>query len=230
MKNEKLLILLAVIGFLLLGAVIGGLIGHFVFPKKVVDTEIITVYDSSKEKAKIDSLEKVIGVREDRISELIDSAKHIKNVVVVREIEKVKELPLDENLVALKENLVKHGELTEKTDSFPAIVSLPDANDTLAVLSENNVKDVNIIVAKYEGEVAVNEKLNEALENSEIVSAQKDSIIDLKSSIILNEEMMYTKEIKGLEKNLKKEKVKTTVIGTVLGAVAATFGILALTR
>ena len=46
-SSKTLIILVAVLSFLL-GGVIGGLIGHFAFPKK--KTEIITVYDSSKEK------------------------------------------------------------------------------------------------------------------------------------------------------------------------------------
>ena len=222
-SSKTLIILVAVLSFLL-GGVIGGLIGHFAFPKK--KTEIITVYDSSKEKAKIDSLNTVIKVREDRIEALLDSAKHIKTVVVVKEIEKIKELPLTENVETLKENLVKHGELTTESDSLPTVVSSVDAADTLALLSENNVKDVNIIVAKYEGEVAANSKLEEAIEDSKVVMSQKDSIIDLKSSIILNQEIGYTAEIKGLQKSLKKEKVKKTVWISVLGAVAATLGVL----
>ena len=223
-KSSKTLIILVTVLSFLLGGVIGGLIGHFAFPKK--KTEIITVYDSSKEKAKIDSLNTVIKVREDRIEALLDSAKHIKTVVVVKEIEKIKELPLTENVETLKENLVKHGELTTESDSLPTVVSSVDSADTLALLSENNVKDVNIIVAKYEGEVAVNNKLEEAIEDSKVVMSQKDSIIDLKSSIILNQEIGYTAEIKGLQKSLKKEKVKKTVWISVLGAVAATLGVL----
>ena len=147
-------------------------------------------------------------------------------MVVVKEIEKIKELPLTENVETLKENLVKHGELTTESDSLPTVVSSVDAADTLALLSENNVKDVNIIVAKYEGEVAANSKLEEAIEDSKVVMSQKDSIIDLKSSIILNQEIGYTAEIKGLQKSLKKEKVKKTVWISVLGAVAATLGVL----
>ena len=73
---------------------------------------------------------------------------------------------------------------------------------------------------------AVNNKLEEAIEDSKVVMSQKDSIIDLKSSIILNQEIGYTAEIKGLQKSLKKEKVKKTVWISVLGAVAATLGVL----
>lgn len=224
MKNDRVVIILA----LVCGLLVGGLIGRLIFPK--VDTKIITVYDSSKEKAKIDSLEAAIKVREQRIEELVDSAKQIKTVVIVKEIEKVRELPASENVELLHENLVKHGELTAESDTLPKLVVLNDKPDSLALLSEDNVKDVNIIVAKYEGELEINEKLESALLESESIVSQKDSIMTLQSDIFIHQEQAYSNQIRGLEKNLKAEKVKKGVAAGVLGALATVLGILALSK
>ena len=227
-KDRVNLILALIVGFIV-GGLICGFLGRLIFPKIKTVQEIITVYDSSKEKAKIDSLETVIDGKEIRIAELLDSAKHIRNVVVIKEVERVKELPISENVALLKENLIKHGELTAKNDTLPSTVVL-DSPDTLALLSESNVKDVNIIASKYEGEVEINEKLTEALAEEQSVVSQKDSIINLQSSIMINQELGYSAEIKGLEKSLKKEKVKKTVWAAVLGTVAAILGIVAISK
>ena len=227
-KDRVNLVLAIIVGFIV-GGLICGFLGRLIFPKIKTVQEIITVYNSSKEKAKIDSLETIIDGKEMRIAELLDSAKHIKNVVVIKEVEKVKELPISENVSLLRENLIKHGELTEKNDTLPSTIVL-DSPDTLALLSENNVKDVNIIASKYEGEVKINEKLTEALVEEEGIVSQKDSIINLQSSIMINQELGYSAEIKGLEKSLKKEKVEKTVWTAILGSVAAILGIVAISK
>lgn len=227
MDNSKATLILALVLGFVLGGILGGVLGRYLFPK--IKTETVIVYDSSKERATIDSLETVIRVREDRIAALLDSASKIKTVVVVKEINKVKDLPMTDNVELLRENLVKHGELTAETDSLPKTLALEDTPDTLAVLSEANVKDVNIIAAKYEGEVEVNEKLTEALNEGENLVHQKDSIIGIQSSIIVNQEISYSDKIQGLEKSLQREKVQKTVFTSILGVAAAVLGVIALT-
>jgi hypothetical protein len=227
MNNSKVVIILALVLGFVLGGILGGLLGRHLFPK--IKTETVVVYDSSKEKAKIDSLETVIKAREERIVALLDSASKIKTVVVVKEINKVKDLPMTDNVELLRENLIKHGELTNETDSLPKTLAIEDTPDTLAVLSEANVKDVNIIAAKYEGEVEVNERLTEALSEGENLVHQKDSIIGLQSSIIVNQEINYSDRIQGLEKSLKIEKTQKTVFISILGTAAAVLGVIALT-
>lgn len=223
MKNNKVVIILALIVCSLL---VGGILGHHLFPK--VNTEIIKI-DSDKEKAKIDSLEAVIEAKEERIEDLLDSAKHIRNVVVVKEIERAKELDASESIDLLRSNLEKHGELSDPADSLP-VAAVFDEPDTVAILSDKNVKDVNIIVAKYEGELEINDKLSTALvEGMEVVS-QKDSIISLKDIIISNQEVGYSSQIHNLENNLKREKTKKTVWTAVLSGLAAIFGIIAITK
>ena len=227
MNNSKAAIILALVLGLVLGGILGGFLGRHLFPK--IKTETVIVYDSSKEKAKIDSLETVIKAREERIVALLDSASKIKTVVVVKEINKVKDLPMTDNVELLRENLIKHGELTNEADSLPKTLAIKDTSDTLAVLSEANVKDVNIIAAKYEGEVEVNERLTEALWEGENLVHQKDSIIGIQSDIIVKQEINYSDRIQGLEKSLKSEKTQKTVFISILGTVAAVLGVIALT-
>jgi len=227
MNNSKAAIILALVLGLVLGGILGGFLGRHLFPK--IKTETVIIYDSSKEKAKIDSLETVIKAREERIVALLDSASKIKTVVVVKEINKVKDLPMTDNVELLRENLIKHGELTNEADSLPKTLAIKDTSDTLAVLSEANVKDVNIIAAKYEGEVEVNERLTEALWEGENLVHQKDSIIGIQSDIIVKQEINYSDRIQGLEKSLKSEKTQKTVFISILGTAAAVLGVIALT-
>lgn len=227
MNNSKAAIILALVLGLVLGGILGGFLGRHLFPK--IKTETVIVYDSSKEKAKIDSLETVIKAREERIVALLDSASKIKTVVVVKEINKVKDLPMTDNVELLRENLIKHGELTNEADSLPKTLAIKDTSDTLAVLSEANVKDVNIIAAKYEGEVEVNERLTEALWEGENLVHQKDSIIGIQSDIIVKQEINYSDRIQGLKKSLKSEKTQKTVFISILGTAAAVLGVIALT-
>ncbi len=228
MNNSKATIILSLVLGFLVGGILGGLAGRFLFPK--IETQVEVIYDSSKEKAKIDSLESIIQAKELRIAELLDSASKIKTVVVVKEINKVKDLPLSDNVELLHENLVKHGELTAKTDSLPTTITFDESPDTLALLSEANVKDVNIIAAKYEGEVEVNEKLTEALWEGESIVHQKDSIIGVQSDIIVNQDINYNNRVKSLEKSLQKEKTQKTVLVTALGTAAVVLGVIALTN
>lgn len=226
MNNSKVTIILALICGFLVGGILGVFAGRYLFPK--IETRVI--YDSSKEKERIDSLENIIKAKETRIAELLDSASKIKTVVVVKEINKVKDLPMSDNVELLHENLVKHGELTAETDSLPSTIAFDDSPDTLAILSEANVKDVNIIAAKYEGELEVNDKLTEALWEGETILHQKDSIIGIQSDILVKQDIEYNNRLQGLEKSLKQEKTKKTVLVAVLGTAATVLGVLALTN
>ena len=228
MDNFKVSITLAIVCGLIVGGILGCLVGHYLFPKIKIHTEVI--YDSSKEKAKIDSLSNIIKAKEIRITELLDSASKIKTVVVVKEVNKVKDLPMSENVSLLHDNLVKHGELTAQTDPNPSTIKFEDNADTLAILSEANVKDVNIIVAKYEGELGVNEQLTLAVEEGKGLVHQKDSIIGIQSDILVQQDLVYNERVKNLEKNLNREKTTKTVLVSVLGTAAAVFGIIALTN
>ena len=222
MNKQSLLIVI-------LSLLLGLGLGYFIFhrsPTPIPDPEIKII----ENREKIDSLEKVINGKNQKIDFLLDSASKIKNVVVRVEVEKINELPMSENLDLLKENLVKHGELTQSADTLPKLMSIPDGKDTLAVLSENNIKDVNGIVAKYEGEIKINNTLSEVIENQSSVISDKDSIL-VRKDIILNEtELKYMQDVEKLNRSLKIKNTEIIIGGAVLGSLAVVFGILAATK
>ena len=149
--------------------------------------------------------------------------------MIVKEIEKVQALPISENVELLKENLIRHGELTQETDSLPSMISLP-GKDTLVTMSENNVKDVNAIAAKLRGEEEINYKLEEAIfDQDQIISEQKEIIIN-KDSIIDNQNSIYAENVQRLNESLRIEKTKTIVGVSVLGTAAAILSIFCLTK
>lgn len=224
MTNNKAVIILSIICGLLLG--FGAY--HLFMPSKT-KTETITIYDSSKEQAAIDSCQVIIDGLEDRVSQLLDSAKYIKEVVIVKEVEKVKELPVSSNVELLKENLLRHGELTQKTDTLPSMIALP-SSDTLVTMSENNVKDVNMIAAKLRGEEEINNKLEEAIFDQDQIISEQEVIILNKDSIIMNQDQVYSEKVQRLNESLRIEKTKTTVAVSVLGTAAAILSIICLTR
>lgn len=192
-------------------------------------TETITIYDSSKEQAAIDSCQVIIDRLENRVEELLDSAKYIKEVVIVKEVEKVKELPISDNVELLRENLIQYGELTQETDSLPSMVSMPN-RDTLVTLSENNVKDVNMIAAKLKGEEEINYKLEEAIFDQDQIISEQSEIILNKDSIIMNQNSAYSENIQKLNESLRIEKTKTIVGVSVLGTAAAILSIICLAK
>lgn len=224
MENNKVVIILSII----IGLLLGFGIYHFLMPAKI-KTETVTIYDSSKEQAAIDSCQVIIDGLEGRVAQLLEEAQNIKEVVIIKEVEKVKELPVSENVELLKENLIRHGELTQETDTLPSMVALAD-KDTLVTLSENNVKDVNMIAAKLRGEEEINYKLEEAIfDQDQIISEQKTIILN-KDSIIDNQNSLYSENIQRLNESLRIEKTKTIVGVSVLGTAAAILSILCLTK
>ena len=224
MNNNRAVIILSII----VGLLVGFGLCYFLRPPKV-KTETITIYDSSKEQAAIDSCQVIIDGLENRVEELLEDAKNIKEVVIVKEIEKVHALPISENVELLKENLIRHGELTQETDTLPSMITLAD-KDTLVTLSENNVKDVNSIAAKLRGEEEINYKLEEAIFDQDQIISEQSEIILNKDSIIMNQNSAYSENIQKLNESLRIEKTKTIVGVSVLGTAAAILSILCLTR
>lgn len=224
MNNNRVVIILSII----VGLLVGFGLCYFLRPPKV-QTETITIYDSSKEQAAIDSCQVIIDGLENRVNELLEDAKNIKEVVIVKEIEKVHALPISENVELLKENLIRHGELTQETDTLPSMITLAD-KDTLVTLSENNVKDVNSIAAKLRGEEEINYKLEEAIFDQDQIISEQSEIILNKDSIIMNQNSAYSENIQKLNESLRIEKTKTIVGVSVLGTATAILSILCLAR
>ena len=223
MNNNKVVIILSIIVGLLLGF---GLY-HFLMPAKI-KTETVTIYDSSKEQAIIDSCNVVIAeLKQDYEKQLADAGE--VKVVVVKEIERIQDLPISENVELLKENLIRHGELTQETDTLPSLIMLP-GQDTLVTISENNVKDVNTIAAKLRGEEEINYKLEEAIFDQDQIISEQETIILNKDSIIDNQNTIYAENVQRLNESLRLEKTKTLVGVSVLGTAAVILSIICLSK
>lgn len=184
--------------------------------RQVVSTEDLLL----REKLHVEALTKEVEESQNNVKVLRDSIKTVKNKVVVKEVERIKYLPVDSNVAILKSNIQKYGEMTNALDTFPSILAINQNQDTVIALSENNLKDVNSIVVRYEGTMAENELLEQII-------AEDSTIIDLKDSIILDKNIMLSKQdsifnenMKALEKSIKKDKVIAGTVGGCVGAAA----------
>lgn len=224
MNNSKVVIILSI----LVGLLVGFGLYHFLMPAKV-KTETITIYDPAKEQAAIDSCQVIIDGLETKVAQLLEEAKNVKEVVIVKEVERIQALPISESVELLKENLIRHGELTQETDTLPAMVMMP-GKDTLVTISENNVKDVNTIAAKLRGEEEINYKLEEAIFDQDQIISEQETIILNKDSIIDNQNAIYAENVQRLNESLRIEKTKTLVGVSVLGTAAVILSIICLSK
>ena len=127
------------------------------------------------------------------------------------------EIPADkigDQALLLKENLVNLGELTQPGDSLPRL-----QEDSCTLLSPNNVIDMNLICANYEGTKEENKILNNEL----IVSGE---IIDMKDSVISQKDTIHQKTVQAYEGKLKKEKTKKRTWVGVSGGLALILGLI----
>lgn len=194
--------------------------------EKINNRPPVVIVDNEKELKTIDSLTVVINEQEELIQQLKDSVIIVEKVVI-KEVEKIKELPITENIELLRDNLTYYGELTDIEDPYPSLVEID--NDTVAVLSENNLIDANIITAKYEGELYKNRLLNEIVYNDSITISLKDGIIYNKDIMLENQEKAYNSMKENLEVALKKEKREKTywiIGGAVITSALTTYIIL----
>ena len=194
--------------------------------EKINNRPPVVIVDNEKELKTIDSLTVVINEQEELIQQLKDSVIIVEKVVI-KEVEKIKELPITENIELLRDNLTYYGELTDIEDPYPSLVEID--NDTVAVLSENNLIDANIITAKYEGELYKNRLLNEIVYNDSITISLKNGIIYNKDIMLENQEKAYNSMKENLEVALKKEKREKTywiIGGAVITSALTTYIIL----
>ena len=91
-------------------------------------------------------------------------------------------------------------------------------NDTVVAISENNLKDINGLAAKYEWNLVENHILNEIIETDSTMLVQKDSIILDKDVIISKQDSIFNQNMKRLEKQIKKDKVIVGTVGALSGA------------
>lgn len=194
--------------------------------EKINNKPPVVIVDNEKELKTIDSLTVVINEQEEIIQQLKDSIIVVEKVVI-KEVEKIKELPITENVELLRDNLTYYGELTDIEDPYPTLMEID--NDTVAILSENNLIDANIITAKYEGELYKNSLLNEIVYNDSITISLKDEIIYNKNIMLENQEKAYNSMKENLEVALKKEKREKTywiIGGAVITSALTTYIIL----
>ena len=174
---------------IILSIIIGFGIGFILFrsgPKEIVVEKIVEV----KETKTIDSLNNVIKTNEEMIDALKDSVRE-KIVYIDQKVNKIKELPLDSNLMLLRDNLLVYGENFNILDSLPSLCKLDDSEDTIVIMSEDNLTDINVIIAKYEGTMAVTRYYLETIEKDEEIISLKDSVISQKDNIINRERQTF---------------------------------------
>lgn len=206
-KKDLLIIIFAII--------IGLGFGYFIFrssPKEVVVEKVI------ENTQKIDSLNAIIRINENIIESLKDSV-HERIIYIEKRVEEIKELPIDENLNLFRDNLLVYGDNFNPLDSLPSLCQLSDSQDTLVLMSENNLIDVNTIVARYEGTLSINDYYVETIKADSSIISLKNSIILEKDNQLIKERENFESNMKDLETIIKRERRKQ-VYYTIGGMVA----------
>ena len=190
MKEETKKTLLIVF----LACIVGLGIGYFIF--RNTKPETIVVEKVIEDTQKIDSLQVVIRENENLIETLKDSVRE-KIVYIEKRVDEIRELPIDENLELLRDNLLVYGENFEPTDTLPALCQISDSPDTLVLMSEKNLVDVNTIIVRYEGQLQINDYLTETIRAD-------SSIISLKNSIILEKDLALERQREFFNNNMSE--------------------------
>lgn len=210
-----------VLSGIIFGVLFGGILVDWYHEKYGSEVPIIVTppIDITPELEQIDSLNVIVSIQEEEIQRLHQELLNEK-VIVVKEIERIKELPATENIELLSDNLLNFGELSDSTE-LPRLIQVPGEDSVRVSMSENNLKDVNIITAKYQGEVRNNEILTQELLADSLIISAKDSIIERSSIIIEKNQESYNLNLKSIQEGLereRKDKIKRTAI---LGASVA---------
>ena len=208
---------------IILSIIIGFGIGLLIIKsrtKEIVVEKVVEV----KETKTIDSLNRVIKVNEEIIESLKDSVRE-KIVYVEKRIDEIKELPIDDNITLLRDNLLVYGDNFDINDTLPSLCQINDSKDTLVLMSEDNLTDINVIIAKYEGTIAITNYYLSTIEADEEIISLKDSIIVQKDNIIDWERENFESNMKDLEKIIEKERRKQIyyTIGGIITAGTITY-------
>ena len=190
-------------------------IGYFFSPKS--SQVIIKKADITNELRKIDSLDCIIKEKDIKIDSLNNNVRVIKEYIPVK-VKEIQELELTPSVELLRENLITYGELTLPEDDYPSAV-LPDS---MIMLNQTNVKDVNTIVEKYKVEMEINKNLEGIIEEDfSIIQLQKEQLV-LKDSIQFKKDKTYEENIQAMNNKIKesgKKYKKALIIGGIVGAV-----------
>lgn len=213
-KKTKAIIILS----LILAAIvsIGIIVLVKIHNKPTPEPKPILIYP---EQTFIDSLTAEINIRDKEIEKLKREIEQ-KKTTIVYEIERIKELPLDSNIVLMKSNLERLGKLTEPGDTLPKKVVLSEG-DTTIMISPNNVVDVNIIASELDNKIEIDSLLEKQIEITSLILGGKDSIINSQSIMIQQQDFINKINLESLQRSLEQEKKEKTKIAVILGGTTA---------
>jgi len=186
-----------VVIFLLLSSLVF-LAGWYLKKPEVIVKPKIEIVENLK---RVKRLEGEIIEYKNEIDSLKKSRQKVK-VIIQEKIVEVHSLPADSSVSLLRNNLEVSPE-----DSFPAL-----QEDSTVLLSQENVKDINVMYLKYDGLQEENKLLEEQV-------GLEDSIIFLKDSIIFEKDTIA-------ETKLIKEKKKKRLWAGISGGLVVIIGLL----
>lgn len=208
-KRDLIIVILAII--------IGFGIGYFIFrsqkPAEIIVEKVI------EDTHKIDSLNLVIRENEATIETLKDSVRE-KIVYIERRVDEIKELPIDQNLEVLRDNLLVYGENFEVTDTLPALCQVGELEDTLVLMSEKNLIDINMTFVRYEGTSEINDYLEQTIKADSSIISLKNSIILEKDEALERQRLAFENNMQTMDKIIARERRKQ-VYFTIGGALVA---------
>lgn len=102
--------------------------------------------------------------------------------------------------------------------------------DTLITITPNNLKTINCIIADFEYNNKQIKLYKEIIFQDSLLISNKDSVIRATNQIMETKEKYYQDTAAQLQKSLEKEKKKRTLWTSILGGVAAIFGILLIAK
>lgn len=225
MNNDKkklfILTLILVFSFL----IVGMCVGRFMMPKENPNPSVniekeLKIIDSLQ--SKNDSLNNVIS-EYIKLNEKLKDSVEVKIVYLEKKVEIIKDMSVNENTALLRDNLLTFGDLTTETDSFPCVISSDLTDDSIVALSENNIKDVNCIIARYDSELEINKYLYSTIRNDSAIISLKDDIILNQDQVINKERLIFEQNMKSLNKQIKKERKNRNT--AICGGIAATIGV-----
>lgn len=178
------------------------------------------------EKAKLDSLNRIIIIQSGKIDSLKNNVRVIRETVKI-EVEKIRSFSTDYNVELLRENLTELGGVTIESDSLPVMVS----SDSTVLISPGNLKDINTAFELLSAEKQVNHELTEIISSDSIKIKGLSEKLVLKDSIIVRTERVYNRNLETLKGEIEKEKIKKRhrgIFGIGTGVVIGVLGTLLL--
>lgn len=102
--------------------------------------------------------------------------------------------------------------------------------DTLVTITPDNLKTINCIIADFEYNSKQIKLYKEIIFQDSLLISNKDSVIRVTNQIMETKEKYYQDTAAQLQKSLEKEEKKRTLWTSILGGVAAIFGILLIAK